>query len=90
MAKCQRSGTTIFILRKNWSRGSNGYESSKETLRQFTQILNNHPHAKALVNAFQLIHGLTGKKQEIPQDMIERYPVLEQIASSRPSAGFLF
>ena len=53
-------------------------------------ILNNHPEAKALVNAFQIIHGLTGENLEIPQDMIERYPVLEQIASSRPSAGFLF
>jgi hypothetical protein len=52
--------------------------------------LNNHPDAEAPVNEFQIIHGLTGKKLEIPQDIIERYPVLEQIASSRPSAGFLF
>jgi uncharacterized protein YecE (DUF72 family) len=53
-------------------------------------ILNNHPDAKALVNAFQIIHGLTGKKLDIPQDMIERYPVLEKIASSCPNAGLLF
>jgi uncharacterized protein YecE (DUF72 family) len=53
-------------------------------------ILNNHPDAKALVNAFQIIHGLTGKRLEIPQDMIERYSVLEQIASLRPAAGLLF
>ncbi|MGB2654308.1 MAG: DUF72 domain-containing protein [Candidatus Acidiferrum sp.] len=53
-------------------------------------ILNNHPEAKALVNAFQIIHGLTGKKLDIPEGMIERYPVLEQIASSRRPTGFLF
>jgi uncharacterized protein YecE (DUF72 family) len=53
-------------------------------------ILNNHPEGKALVNAFQIIHGLTGKKLDIPEDMIERYPVLEQIASSRRAVGFLF
>ena len=41
-------------------------------------ILNNHPDAKALVNAFQIIHGLTGKKLDIPEDMIERYRVLEK------------
>jgi uncharacterized protein YecE (DUF72 family) len=52
-------------------------------------ILNNHPKAKALVNAFQIIHGLTGKKLEIPQDMIESYPVLDQSTSSRPPVGFL-
>jgi uncharacterized protein YecE (DUF72 family) len=53
-------------------------------------ILNNHPAAKALVNGLQIIHGLNGKKLDIPEDMIERYPVLEQIASSRPKVGFLF
>jgi uncharacterized protein YecE (DUF72 family) len=53
-------------------------------------ILNNHPDAKALVNAFQIIHGLTGKKLDIPEDIIERYPILEKIASSCPKAGFLF
>ena len=53
-------------------------------------ILNNHPDAKALVNAFQIIHGLTGKKLEIPEDMIERYPILEKIAASRTKARFLF
>jgi len=29
-------------------------------------ILNNHPEAKALVNAFQIIYALTGRKFEIP------------------------
>ncbi|MCU1242715.1 MAG: hypothetical protein JWO71_3441 [Candidatus Acidoferrum typicum] len=53
-------------------------------------ILNNHPDAKALVNAFQIIHGLTGKKLDVPEDMVGRYPILETIASSRPKAGFLF
>ena len=53
-------------------------------------ILNNNPDAKALVNAFQIIHGLAGKKLDIPEDMIERYPVLEKIASLRPWPSTLF
>jgi len=53
-------------------------------------IFNNHPEAKALVNAFQIIHALTGKKLDIPGEMIERYPALEPIASERPIAGLLF
>ena len=53
-------------------------------------VLNNHPDAKALVNAFQIIHGLTGKKLDIPEDMIERYPILEKIASSRSRTPSLF
>jgi hypothetical protein len=54
-------------------------------------ILDNHPEAKALVNAFQIIHALTGKKLDIPEKMIERFPELEPIATSRrPGAGFLF
>jgi uncharacterized protein YecE (DUF72 family) len=53
-------------------------------------ILNNHPDAKALVNAFQIVHGLNGKKLDIPEGMIERYPVLERIASSRSKTSSLF
>ncbi|MGH9774233.1 MAG: DUF72 domain-containing protein [Candidatus Acidiferrales bacterium] len=53
-------------------------------------ILNNHFEAKALVNAFQIIHGLTGKKLDISEDMIERYPILEKIASSRSKTPSLF
>jgi len=53
-------------------------------------ILNNHPDAKALVNAFQIIHGLTGKKLDVPENMVERYPVLEKIASPRPKTSSLF
>jgi uncharacterized protein YecE (DUF72 family) len=53
-------------------------------------ILNNHPDAKALVNAFQIIHGLTGKKLDVPEDMVERYPVLEKIASPRSKTPSLF
>lgn len=45
-------------------------------------ILNNHPEAKALVNAFQIIHALTGKKCEIPEPLVERYPELQSISSS--------
>src|SRR6202035_2446913 len=53
-------------------------------------ILNNHPDAKALMNAFQIVHGLNGKKLDIPEGMIERYPVLERIASSRSKTSSLF
>jgi uncharacterized protein YecE (DUF72 family) len=53
-------------------------------------VLNNHPDAKALVNAFQIIHGLTRKKLDIPEDMIERHPILEKIASLRSKTPSLF
>ena len=53
-------------------------------------ILNNHFEAKALVNAFQIIHGLPGKKLDIPDDMIERYPVLEKIATPKARTSALF
>lgn len=57
------------------------------------RILNNHPEAKALVNAFQIIYALTGKKCEIPEPLVERYPELQSISSSlgttRPSLSSL-
>jgi uncharacterized protein YecE (DUF72 family) len=53
-------------------------------------ILNNHPEAKALVNAFRIIHALRGRKLDIPKEVIERYPTLEPIAASRLVGGFLF
>jgi uncharacterized protein YecE (DUF72 family) len=43
-------------------------------------ILNNHPEAKALVNAFQILHRLTGQKQKIPEPLLARYPELEVIS----------
>jgi uncharacterized protein YecE (DUF72 family) len=43
-------------------------------------ILNNHPEAKALVNAFQILHKLTREKQEIPEPLLARYPELEGIS----------
>jgi uncharacterized protein YecE (DUF72 family) len=53
-------------------------------------ILNNHPEAKALVNAFQIIRALTGDKLDIPGQMIDRFPELEPIASSRSESPSLF
>lgn len=43
-------------------------------------ILNNHPEAKALVNAFQILHKLTQEKQKIPEPLLARYPELERIS----------
>jgi uncharacterized protein YecE (DUF72 family) len=48
--------------------------------KQIYVILNNHPEAKALVNAFQILHKLTGEKQKIPEPLLERYPELESIS----------
>jgi len=45
-------------------------------------ILNNHPFAKSLVNAFQILHALTGEKLNIPELLLPRYPELESISSS--------
>lgn len=53
-------------------------------------ILNNHPEAKALVNAFQIIHGLTGKKLDIPEPLVERYSELQSISSSLGTTPSLF
>jgi uncharacterized protein YecE (DUF72 family) len=50
-------------------------------------ILNNHPEAKALVNAFQIIHALTGKRLDIPEQMIEHYTELEPISSNSGTAN---
>ncbi len=42
------------------------------------------------MNEFQIIHGLTRKRLDIPVDTIERYPALEEIAAPRCPSGFLF
>lgn len=53
-------------------------------------VLNNHFEAKALVNAFQIVHKLTGKKQKIPEPLLERYPELEEISLEAPRSRRMF
>lgn len=43
-------------------------------------ITNNHFRGQALANALQLRHLLTGEKLEIPPLLLEKYPVLAEIA----------
>jgi uncharacterized protein YecE (DUF72 family) len=54
-------------------------------------ITNNHYRGQALANALQLRNLLTGEKLEVPPLLLEKYPVLAEIArqvSSGPAALF--
>jgi len=53
-------------------------------------ITNNHYQGKAIANALQLIHLLTGKPVRVPPEMISRYPELESIATPDSVAPGLF
>jgi uncharacterized protein YecE (DUF72 family) len=53
-------------------------------------ILNNHPQAKALVNALQLIRILKKQRIKIPEPLREQYPELNEIASEPPQNPSLF
>jgi len=44
-------------------------------------ITNNHYRAQAIVNAFQILHMLTGKKQPAPPVLQSAYPVLRSIST---------
>jgi len=43
-------------------------------------ITNNHYRGQALANALQIKNMLTGEKLQIPATMLEKYPVLKEIA----------
>ncbi len=43
-------------------------------------ITNNHYRAQAIVNAFQILHMLTGQKQPVPPVLQSAYPVLRPIS----------
>lgn len=43
-------------------------------------ITNNHYRGQALANALQIKNMLTGEKLQIPATMVEKYPVLKEIA----------
>ena len=53
-------------------------------------VTNNHYQGKGVVNALQLISILKGTKLKVPDDLRQRYPQLEQIASEMPAAPTLF
>ncbi|MDH4273183.1 MAG: DUF72 domain-containing protein, partial [Candidatus Aminicenantes bacterium] len=43
-------------------------------------ITNNHYHGQALANALQIKNKITGQLLNIPRTMIQKYPVLMEIA----------
>ena len=53
-------------------------------------IANNHYQGKAVVNALQLVHFLTGAKVKVPDPLRQRYPELEKISSEPPREPMLF
>jgi uncharacterized protein YecE (DUF72 family) len=53
-------------------------------------IANNHYVGKAVVNALQLIHLLSGKKVKLPEPLRQHYPQLEAIASEPAKEPLLF
>jgi uncharacterized protein YecE (DUF72 family) len=53
-------------------------------------ITNNHYQGKAIVNALQLIHLLTGSKVKVPEPLRHHYPQLEPIASEPSAEPLLF
>jgi uncharacterized protein YecE (DUF72 family) len=53
-------------------------------------ITNNHYQGKAVVNALQLIHLLTGSKVKLPEPLRHHYPQLEAIASEPAQEALLF
>ena len=53
-------------------------------------ITNNHYQGKAIVNALELIHLLTGKKVNVPEPLRHHYPELESIASEPSLEPTLF
>jgi uncharacterized protein YecE (DUF72 family) len=53
-------------------------------------VTNNHYQGKAIVNALQLVHMLTGKKVKVPEPLRHHYPLLEAIASEPSAEPTLF
>jgi len=53
-------------------------------------ITNNHYQGKAIVNALQLIHLLTGSKVKVPETLRHHYPQLEGIADEPSKEPTLF
>jgi uncharacterized protein YecE (DUF72 family) len=53
-------------------------------------VTNNHYQGKAIVNALQLIHLLSGNKVKVPEPLRHHYPLLEAIASEPSREPTLF
>jgi len=53
-------------------------------------ITNNHFQGKAVVNALELIHLLTGAKVDVPESLRHHYPELNKIASEPEREPMLF
>jgi uncharacterized protein YecE (DUF72 family) len=53
-----------------------------ETAEQVIVIQNNHYKGKALANALQMKHALTGQKPEAPAGLVEEYPGLDTLCRS--------
>jgi uncharacterized protein YecE (DUF72 family) len=61
----------------------------KQSSRTFV-IFNNHPQAKSLINAFQLLRTLKKENVKIPDPLRAHYPELEEIAANPPQNPPLF
>jgi uncharacterized protein YecE (DUF72 family) len=70
-----------------WAERINKVASHAETTFVIT---NNHYQGKAVVNALELIHLLTGKKVKVPEPLRHHYPQLEAIASEPSQEPMLF
>jgi uncharacterized protein YecE (DUF72 family) len=53
-------------------------------------ITNNHFEGKAIVNALQLVQLLTHATVKVPEQLRQRYPALDSIASEPPNEPLLF
>lgn len=53
-------------------------------------VTNNHYQGKAIVNALQLIHLLSGAKVKVPDSLRTHYPLLESIANEPAKEPTLF
>jgi uncharacterized protein YecE (DUF72 family) len=66
----------------------------QNTLRQAESayvIFNNHPSAKAVVNALQLQFELTGAKVHVPEKLLRAYPDLARLRlGANPQQADLF
>jgi uncharacterized protein YecE (DUF72 family) len=62
----------------------------REQARTTFVITNNHFQGKAIVNALQLIHLLTGAKVRLPEPLRHRYPELETVAAEPAEEPTLF
>jgi len=61
-----------------------------ENTRTTFVVTNNHFRGKAIVNALQLIHRLTGQKVKVPEPLRNHYPQLGSIASQPSKEPTLF